>query len=108
LLDTLDQLLPGIPAEVLHGHRVIEVRARGVDKGTYVHGLFPTGKTPGHVVLAAGDDLTDLDLYRALPSGSIAIHVGRARPQARGSSLRDAYVVASPKELRAVLRSLIE
>jgi trehalose 6-phosphate synthase/phosphatase len=107
LLDTLDQLLPGIPAEVLHGHRVIEVRARGVDKGTYVHGLFPTGKTPGHVVLAAGDDLTDLDLYRALPSGSIAIHVGRARPQARGSSLRDAYVVASPQDLRAVLRSLI-
>ena len=108
LLDTLDQLLPGIPAEVLHGHRVIEVRARGVDKGTYVHRLFPTGKAPGHVVLAAGDDVTDLDLYRALPSGSIAIHVGRARPQARESSLRDGYVVDSPLALRTVLRSLID
>ncbi len=59
-------------------------------------------------VLAAGDDVTDLDLYRALPAGSIAIHVGRARPQARGSSLRDAYVVASPRELRAILRSLAD
>lgn len=107
LLDTLDQLLPGIPAEVLHGHRVIEVRARGVDKGSYVHRLFPTGRARGHAVLAAGDDLTDLDLYRALPSGSIAIHVGRARPQARGSVLRDGYVVASPQALRGVLRSLI-
>ena len=93
---------------MLHGHRVIEVRARGVNKGTYVTRLFPTGKAPGHVVLAAGDDVTDLDLYRALPAGSIAIHVGRARSQPRGSSLRDAYVVASPRELRAVLRSLID
>ena len=108
LLDTLDQLLPGIPAEVLSGHRVIEVRARGVDKGTYVRRLFPTGKAPGQIVLAAGDDVTDLDLYRALPRGSIAIHVGRARPQARGSSLRDSYVVASPQHLRIILRSLID
>ncbi len=108
LLDTLDQLLPGIPAEVLQGHRVIEVRARGVDKGTYVHHLFPSGKAPGHVVVAAGDDVTDLDLYGALPSGSIAIHVGRARPQARGSTLRDAYVVESPGALRIVLRSLVD
>ena len=108
LLDTLDQLLPGISAEVLHGHRVIEVRPRGVNKGTYVHNLFPTGKARGHAVLAAGDDLTDLDLYRALPSGSIAIHVGRPRPQARGTALRDAYVVKSPQALRALLRSLLD
>ena len=107
LLDTLDQLLPGIPAELLHGHRVVEVRARGVDKGTYVRRLFPGGKVPAHLVLAAGDDVTDVDLYRELPSGSIAIHVGRARPQARGPALRDAYVVASPKALRSVLRSLV-
>ena len=108
LLDALQQLLPGIPAEVIHGHRVIEVRARGVDKGTYVHSLFPSGKAPGQAVLAAGDDLTDLDLYRALPAGSTAIHVGLARPQALGSVLRDAYVVSSPKALRAVMRSLID
>jgi len=108
LLDTLDQLLHGIPAEVLHGHRVVEVRARGVDKGTYVHSLFPSGKARTHVVIAAGDDVTDLDLYRALPTGSIAIHVGRARPQARGTALRDAYAVESPKALRGLLRSLID
>jgi trehalose 6-phosphate synthase/phosphatase len=107
LLDTLDQLLPGIPAELLHGHRVVEVRARGVDKGAYVRRLFPAGKVPGQLVLAAGDDVTDVDLFRELPSGSIAIHVGRARPQVRGPALRDAYVVAAPKELRAVLRSLV-
>ncbi len=107
LLDTLDQLLAGIPAELLHGHRVIEVRARGVDKGTYVQRLFPSRNAAGHLVLAAGDDVTDIDLYRELPSGSIAIHVGRARPQARGPALRDGYVVSSPKALRAVLRSLV-
>jgi trehalose 6-phosphate synthase/phosphatase len=108
LLDALDQLLPGIPAEVVHGHRVIEVRARGVNKGTYAHQLFPAGRPSGHAVLAAGDDVTDLDLYRELPSGSIAIHVGRTMVQKRGSATRDAYVVASPQALRALLRSLID
>jgi trehalose 6-phosphate synthase/phosphatase len=109
LLETLDPLLHGIAAEVLTGHRVIEVRARGVDKGSYVRTLFPTGKAPGQAVVAAGDDLTDVDLYRALPAGSMTIHVGQAGPGALGAAVfRDAYVVASPRALRAALRALVE
>ena len=41
LLNDLGQHLAGAPAEILQGHRVIEVRARGVDKGVYVRRRVP-------------------------------------------------------------------
>ena len=57
-------------------------------------------------MLAAGDDLTDNDLYRALPPGSIAIHVGGIRQGARRTPLEQEYVVESPALLRAALWEL--
>ena len=86
LLVAIEQMLHGAPAEILLGHRVIEVRARGVNKGAYVRGLFPGGKEGSHFVLAAGDDRTDMDLYSALPAGSIGVHVGRPPRRARDVS----------------------
>ena len=59
LLVSIEQLLPGVSAEILVGHRVIEVRARGVSKGMYVNRLFPEGRERTHAVLAIGDDRTD-------------------------------------------------
>ena len=59
------------------------------------------------MILAAGDDLTDLDLYRALPAGSIAIHVGPPRPQAREGVPHMRYAVGSPEALRRVLRRIV-
>ena len=108
VLVALDEILAGIPAEVLSGHRVIEVRARGVNKGVYVENLFPDGTDPSNVILAAGDDLTDIDLYRALPAGSIAIHVGRSHPRVHNELLRDQYVVDSPQALRQALRAFVD
>ena len=92
----LEQLLPGVPAEILRGQRVIEVRARGVNKGAYVSAVFPNGKPKSQFVLAAGDDRTDLDLYGALPPGSVAVYVGRRWARAREVSLRDQFAVDSP------------
>ena len=108
LLVAIEQLLLGAPAEILLGHRVIEVRARGVNKGAYVRELFPHGKEGAHFVLAAGDDRTDLDLYTALPVGSIGIHVGYPLQRARDVTLRDQFVVDSPRAVRGLLRSLIQ
>jgi trehalose 6-phosphate synthase/phosphatase len=108
LLVAIEQLLLGAPAEILLGHRVIEVRARGVNKGAYVRGLFPQGREGSHFVLAAGDDRTDLDLYTALPSGSIGVHVGRPQRRARDVSPRDQFVVDSPRAVRSLLRALVE
>ena len=101
LLVALENVLGGVPAEVLPGRRVIEVRARGVNKGAYVERLLAARvRRAGQLVLAAGDDVTDADLFRALPAGAIAIHVGR-RAAARGRRrLEHEYVV----DLAAALR----
>jgi trehalose 6-phosphate synthase/phosphatase len=107
LLVAVRQLLHGAPAEVRRGHRVIEVRARGVSKGAYVRALFPEGRLRRHFVLSAGDDETDVDVVAAVPPGSIAIHVGRALATPRETSARDQLVVASPQDLRALLRGVL-
>jgi trehalose 6-phosphate synthase/phosphatase len=106
LLVALEETIAGKPAEILPGHWVIEVRARGVNNGTYVHRLFPVGTGSDHLVLAAGDDLTDVDLYRALPAGAVALHVGRVRPSAHDLELDDQYSLDSPPRLRELLRTL--
>jgi trehalose 6-phosphate synthase/phosphatase len=107
LLLAVGQMLSGAPAEVLLGHRVIEVRARGVSKGAYVRGIFPNGKEESRFVLAAGDDRTDSDLFDALPAGSVGIHVGRIRGRPREVPLRDQYALDTPRAVRELFRELI-
>ncbi|MEX0850763.1 MAG: bifunctional alpha,alpha-trehalose-phosphate synthase (UDP-forming)/trehalose-phosphatase, partial [Gaiellaceae bacterium] len=107
LLNDLGQHLASAPAEVLRGHRVIEVRARGVDKGMYVRSVFPDGKEPWRFVIGLGDDRTDHDLLDALPSGSVAGHVGGLVPSTRSKGgPRDHIHVVGPGEVRALLREL--
>jgi trehalose 6-phosphate synthase/phosphatase len=107
LLNDLGQHLGGAPAEVLLGHRVIEVRARGVDKGLYVRDVFPDGKESSRFVMGLGDDRTDHDLLDALPQGSIAGHVGGLLPSTRtDGGPRDHIHVVGPGEVRQLLREL--
>jgi trehalose 6-phosphate synthase/phosphatase len=105
LLVAIEQLLHGMPAEVLLGHRVVEVRARGVNKGIYVTRLFPEGRSSRHFVLAVGDDRTDQEMYAALPAGAFSVHVGGSGVTP-GSLKRDQYLLESPGEARAFLREL--
>jgi trehalose 6-phosphate synthase/phosphatase len=107
LLNDLGQHLAGAPAEILQGHRVIEVRARGVDKGVYVRSIFPDGKEPTRFVMGLGDDRTDHDLLDALPQGSIAGHVGGLLPSTRSNGgPRDHVHITGPGEVRALLREV--
>ena len=108
LLNDLHQHLAGAPAEILVGHQVVEVRALGIDKGVYVRSLFPDGKESSHFVLALGDDRTDHDLLDALPSGSVAGHVGGLLPSTRSANGRreDVHLVG-PGEVRAFLGALV-
>ncbi|HXG76008.1 MAG TPA: bifunctional alpha,alpha-trehalose-phosphate synthase (UDP-forming)/trehalose-phosphatase [Gaiellaceae bacterium] len=108
LLNDLGQHLAGAPAEILLGHQIVEVRARGVDKGLYVRSLFPEGKDASHFVFGLGDDRTDHDLLDALPAGSVAGHVGGLAPTplAARSRREDVHIVG-PGEVRALLRDLI-
>jgi len=106
LLNDLSQHLAGAPAEILLGRQVVEVRAQGVNKGLYVQGLFPNGKEATHFVLGLGDDRTDHDLLDALPSGSVAGHVGGLLPSTRSDGSRDDVHIVGPGEVRAFLRDL--
>ena len=107
LLNDLPQHLAGAPAEILQGHRVIEVRARGVDKGVYVRSVFPDGKESTQFVIGIGDDRTDHDLLDALPPGSVAGHVGGLLPSTRSNGgPRDHVHILGPGEVRELLREM--
>jgi trehalose 6-phosphate synthase/phosphatase len=109
LLNDLHMHLAGAPAEILAGHQVVEVRALGVDKGVYVKSLFPDGKEATHFVLGLGDDRTDHDLLDALPSGSVAGHIGGLLPSRRKvDGRREDIHIVGPGEVRAFLRGLVE
>jgi trehalose 6-phosphate synthase/phosphatase len=108
LLNDLHMHLAGAPAEILAGHQVVEVRALGVDKGVYVRSLFPDGKESTHFVLGLGDDRTDHDLLDALPSGSVAGHVGGLLPSHNSRGRREDIHIIGPGEVRAFLRGLAE
>jgi trehalose 6-phosphate synthase/phosphatase len=90
----------GPNAEILEGHKVVEVRVRGVHKGLVAARVIAEAP-PGAVVFAAGDDRTDEDLFEALPENAVSVRVG---PGVSRAKLR----VATPFELRRLLRNFIE
>jgi len=90
----------GPNAEILEGHKVVEVRVRGVHKGVVAARVIASAP-PGSVVFAAGDDRTDEDLFDALPENAVSVRVG---PGYSGAKLR----VSTPFELRRMLHGLLE
>jgi trehalose 6-phosphate synthase/phosphatase len=82
LRSALTRLLDGEPAEVHTGHRVLEVRPSGVDKGT---AILPTLEDvpDGTAIIAVGDDRTDEQLFEALPPDAMTIYVGEGPTRAR-------------------------
>jgi trehalose 6-phosphate synthase/phosphatase len=98
LRSALTRLLEGEAAEVHAGHKVLEVRLSGVDKGTAV---APTleGIPMGTAIIAIGDDRTDEQLFSALPPDAMTIYVGEGPSRAR---LR----LSSVAEVRLLLSDL--
>ncbi len=61
--------------ELIPGHRVLEVRRRGVNKGLAV--TYFTRRWPRAFPVYLGDDRTDEDAFAALPGNGLAIGVGQ-------------------------------
>ena len=78
----LTEVCSGSGLEVLRGSKVVEVRPSGISKGTAVGALLAEGETHD-LVLAAGDDMTDETLFRALPPPAITVLVGERESAAR-------------------------
>jgi trehalose 6-phosphate synthase/phosphatase len=63
------------PVEILVGAKVVEVRPYGLSKARVVRTAVAIAP-PDALLAAFGDDRTDEDLFRALPSDAVALHVG--------------------------------
>ncbi|MBL8728998.1 MAG: trehalose-phosphatase [Planctomycetes bacterium] len=99
LRKTLDGMLANDRAETLAGHAVVEVRAKGIDKGTYAAAQL-RDLAPGEFVFCAGDDRTDIDMYACMPLDAFVANVGRPAEGAR-------HVLPSPADLRQLLGQLL-
>jgi len=99
LVRKLSRDLAGTSAAVLRGHKVVEVRDAGVNKGLVARELALAN--PRARLVVAGDDLTDEDMFRAAPADAVTIRVGTGRTAARMRLL-------GPDQVRRFLMELEE
>ncbi|RYZ54574.1 MAG: bifunctional alpha,alpha-trehalose-phosphate synthase (UDP-forming)/trehalose-phosphatase [Sphingobacteriales bacterium] len=99
LYEELQQLAGPLSLHVLDGNKVIEIRARGINKGTAVDKL---GKAAAYdFILSVGDDKTDEDMFAALGRlpQAYTIKVGTEASFAR-------YNLHNPSMVRSLLRNM--
>lgn len=97
LVEELSMLVANTDLNVLLGNKVVEVRPAGVNKGSASLSFCQDCD----FVMAIGDDVTDEDLFKALPEKSITIKVGPAPTFAR-------YTLRSYRETLDFLWQLAE
>jgi len=98
----LTSFLANLPVEVMPGHRIVEVRQHGVNKGIVLPAILAAIiASPEEFVVALGDDRTDEDLFAALPEHCVAIKVGP------GATLA-AHRLRDPEAVRAFLQDLLQ
>ncbi|MEO6094359.1 MAG: bifunctional alpha,alpha-trehalose-phosphate synthase (UDP-forming)/trehalose-phosphatase [Fibrobacteria bacterium] len=99
LIDTLIHFTANFDVQVLEGKKVIEVRCAGVNKGTAA--IVCRESMHPDFTMAIGDDVTDEDLFRAMPRDVHTIRVGMKSSYA-GYNVRD-FV-----EVRGLLEELAQ
>lgn len=97
LINKLNEILEGSEFEVHMGSKVIEVKAKSIHKGMVIDDLI--AEYDPDFTLAIGDDYTDEDMFRALPSDGYSIKVGLRETEAR-------YQVTSVGEVLKLLEKL--
>jgi len=96
----LSRELADLPADILEGKRVVEVRPRGATKAAVVSHVLGHPNPPS-LIVAFGDDRTDEEMFTALPRTGISIHVGG------GASLAT-HRLRDPQAVRRFLSALID
>ncbi|HWO43160.1 MAG TPA: bifunctional alpha,alpha-trehalose-phosphate synthase (UDP-forming)/trehalose-phosphatase [Candidatus Eisenbacteria bacterium] len=99
LFDLVLHLTAKSDVQVIQGNKVVEIRNVGVNKG--IAALEWIGQEAFDFVLAAGDDATDEDLFRALADSAVSIRVGVSNTHAH-------YNVRSPSEVIDLLKALAQ
>jgi trehalose 6-phosphate synthase/phosphatase len=74
LVDHLLNLTAKADLQVVRGHRVVEIRRAGINKGNAAVAWIGDGGYD--FILAIGDDTTDEDMFNSMPPSAITIRVG--------------------------------
>lgn len=97
LSDNLLSMTANIDLQVLQGNRVVEVRNAGINKGSAA--IHYVANKDYEYILAIGDDWTDEDMFKALPSTAYTLKVGMNPSHAR-------YNIHNCREVQRLLESL--
>jgi len=99
LTDDLVNLTANSELQVMQGNKVIEIKISGINKG--MAALQFLAKKKYNFILAAGDDLTDEDLFQSLPKNSHTIKVGMGRSHAKHNLFNSHDVIDLLKKMAA-------
>lgn len=97
LRDALLNLTENLDVGVFEGHKILEIRNVGVNKGRAAE--FWIAKQNWDFLLAAGDDYTDEEMFGALPDGAYSLKVGLNVSKAR-------FNVDNTNVIRSILKEL--
>jgi trehalose 6-phosphate synthase/phosphatase len=98
LKDALLHLTTNLDIGVLEGSKVMEIKHLGINKGRAAQRWLVKG--PWDFIMGIGDDVTDEDLFAALPESAYSIKVGLGLSKAK-------FNIPSPHEVRTLLMILI-
>jgi trehalose 6-phosphate synthase/phosphatase len=99
LKETLFQLTENLNLGIVEGNKVVEIKNAEMNKGRAVQRWL--AEDSWEFILAAGDDVTDEDMFATLPEGSFSVKVGLGLSQAE-------YMVVSSRDVRELLTNLLE
>ncbi len=97
LINNLSNTVASLNLQVLEGSKVVEVKNAGINKGRAA--LKWISRQEWDFILALGDDWTDEDTFKALPSTAWSIKVRFGASAAR-------FSLSSPSEATSLLRKL--
>ncbi|TNF39587.1 MAG: trehalose-phosphatase, partial [Bacteroidetes bacterium] len=92
LKNEIEESIMNMPLQVIEGHKVVEVKMSGYNKGSAARKLMTQKRSD--FIIAIGDDRTDEELFEALPDHAVSIKVGKGPTRARYSFLKQAEVVS--------------
>jgi trehalose 6-phosphate synthase/phosphatase len=98
LTETLNYITANLNLHVLEGSKIVEVKDAGIDKGAAVQQLVADRKPD--FTLVAGDDVTDEDMFRALPE-TCSIKIGMKQSAAQ-------YNLKSQESMIELLQQITE
>ncbi|MFP3853044.1 MAG: bifunctional alpha,alpha-trehalose-phosphate synthase (UDP-forming)/trehalose-phosphatase [Anaerolineales bacterium] len=102
LVDTLESYLANTSLHIMQGSKVIEVKQSNVNKGRAANRWISQAEADFDFIMAVGDDVTDEDLFAAMPEDAFTIKVGPA------AQTKARYFLRNAGQVRELLQQLVD